>query len=177
MIPSFDEQVRWGLALPFFLATALLQAAFIPGFGMFGARADFVLIMATSWAVVRSPEEAMIAAPPAALIAGLLGAGPIGVPLLALITPMALALGIRDGNPNPRLPSLCLAMAISTVAALAEELTVQFLTGGHTIQLTGIGSVLIGATLLNTLLAAALYGPLCIGRKRKLARRARLSLS
>jgi rod shape-determining protein MreD len=177
MIPSFDDQVRWGLALPFFLAAALFQAAFIPSFEIFGARADFVLIVATSWAVIRSPEEAMVAAPPAALLAGLLGAGPIGVPLLALLTPMALALGIRSGNPNPRLPSLCLAVAISTVAALATELIVQFLTGGHTIQLTGIGPVIFGATLLNTLLAAAMYYPLCIGRKRKLARRARLSLS
>ena len=118
-----------------------------------------------------------MAAPPAALLSGLLGAGPIGVPLLSLLTPVALALAIRDANPNPRLPSLCLAMAISTVAALATELVVQFLAGGRTIQLSGIGSVLIGATVVNTLFAAAIYWPLCLGRKRKLVRRARLSLS
>jgi rod shape-determining protein MreD len=177
MIPSFDDQVRWGLALPIFLAAALLQCALIPGFGLFGARADFVLIVATSWAIVRSPEEAMVAAPPAALLVGLLGAGPIGIPLLSLLTPMALALAVRDGNPNPRLPSLCLAMVVSTVAAFAIELTVQFLAGGHTIQLTGVPWVLLGTTLLNTLFAAAIYWPLCIGRKRKLVRRARLSLS
>lgn len=177
MIPSFDEQVRWGLALPFFVGAALLQAALIPLPGLFGARADLVLILAASWAVVRSCEEAMVAAPPAALLVGLLGAGPMGVPLLGLLAPLALALALRSSNPNPKLASVCIVVALSTLAAVTVELIVRFLNGEQTFNLAGIGTVLAGETIANTVLAAIVYRFLCIGRKRRLARRTRLSLS
>lgn len=177
MIPSFDEQVRWGLALPFFIAAALLESALFPLPGLLGARADLLLTLAASWAVVRSCEEVMIAAPPAALLVGLLGTGPIGVPLLAMLSPVGLALALRHRNPNPKLASVCTVVALSTVIAIAVELVVRFLGGEQRFNLAGIGTVLAGETIANTLLAAVAYRLLCIGRKRKLARRTRLSLS
>lgn len=177
MIPTFDDQARWGLALPFFLAAALLQAALIPGPGLLGAHADFVLVLATGWAVVRSCEEVMLVAPPAALLVGLLGAGPLGAPLLGLLPPIALALGVRDRNPNPRLLSVCIVMMLSTAAAVGLELTIRFLSGEQRLDLAGLGPVLIGEILLNTLLVTVIYRPLCVGRKRRLARRTHLSLS
>jgi hypothetical protein len=66
---------------------------------------------------------------------------------------------------------------VSSIAAVMLDLTVQFLGGERQFHFTGLGSILIGATILNVLLVAAIYRPLCIGRHRKLVRRARLSLS
>lgn len=177
MIPSFDDQIRWGLALPFFLAAALVQPTLVPMISLFGGHPDIVLILGAGWAVVRSPEEAMIAGPPAAVLAGLLSAGPIGTPVLALIAPIGLALLLRSGGATPRLPSLCAVAALSTVAAMGLDLTVQFLSGARDFIFSGLVPVTLGAMVLNVLLAAAIYRPLCIGRKRKLVRRARLSLS
>jgi cell shape-determining protein MreD len=177
MIPSFDDQIRWGLALPFFLVAAFAQATVGPMVGLFGGHPDLVLVIAAGWAVLRSPEEAMIAGPPAAIIAGLLGAGPIGTPVLALIAPIGLALLLRSGGATPRLPSLCAAVAIGSVVTLGLDLTVQFLSGARDFIFTGLLTVTLGAALLNVLFAAAIYRPLCIGRKRKLVRRTRLSLS
>jgi cell shape-determining protein MreD len=177
MIPSFDDQVKWGLALPFFLVAALFQAALGPSISLFGGHADLLLMVIAGWAVVRSAEEAMVAGPPAALLAGLLGAGPIGTPLLALMAPIGLALTLRGGGATPRLPSLGAVAVVSGVAAILLDLTVQFLGGERQFHFTGLGSILIGATILNVIFAAAIYRPLCIGRHRKLVRRARLSLS
>ncbi|HTE83912.1 MAG TPA: hypothetical protein VK821_04200 [Dehalococcoidia bacterium] len=177
MIPSFDDQIRWGLALPYFLAAALLQATIGPMFSLLGGHPDLVLIVVAGWAVVRSPEEAMIAGPAAAILAGLLAAGPIGTPVLALLTPIGLALILRSGGATPRLPSLCAVACLSSGAAIGLDLTAQFLSGARDFTFSGLLPVTLGAMILNVLLAAAIYRPLCIGRKRKLVRRTHLSLS
>jgi hypothetical protein len=119
----------------------------------------------------------MLTAPPAALIEGLLGPGPIGTPILALLAPVSIALWLRSGGAVPRFPSVIAVVAVSTCVALALDLGVQFLGGARGFDLSGLGPVLVGATALNVLCAALMYWPLKIGRPRKLARRARLSLS
>jgi hypothetical protein len=119
----------------------------------------------------------MVAALPAALLSGILGTGPIGVAALELMPPIALALGLRNSNPNPRLPAVCVAMAISTAAVLGIELVARFLNGEQAINISGLWTVLAGEMILNTLAAALFYRPLCIGRTRTLVRRTGLSLS
>jgi hypothetical protein len=177
MIPSFDDQIHWRLALPFMLLAALLQIALAPTLSLLGGHADLLLVVAAGWALVRSPQEAMLAAPPAALLEGLLGAGPIGTPILILLVPISIALWLRSGGAVPRLPSVMTVIAISSIAALVLDLVIQFLGGARGFDLAGFGGVLIGATVLNVLIAALLYWPLKIARPHKLARKARLSLS
>jgi rod shape-determining protein MreD len=177
MIPSFENQVHWGLALPFFLAAAVIQPVFAPTISLLGGHPDFVLMLIAGWALVRSPEEAMVAGPPAAILAGLLSAGPIGTPVLALLVPIGLALLLRSGGGTPRLPSLCAVAAATSIVAVGLDLTVQFLSGERDFMFTGIWAVTIGSTILNLLIAVAMYPLLRIGRKRKLVQRARLSLS
>jgi hypothetical protein len=177
VIPSFDDQVHWGVALPVMLLAVLLQAAVAPSLSLLGGRIDLLLIVAAGWALVRSPQEAMIAAPPAALLSGLLGAGPIGTPILALLTPIGAALWLRSGGAGPRLPSVIAVVAISTGVAVTLELAVEFLSGARGFDLSGFSLVLVGATVLNVLGAALMYLPLRLGRPRKLTRRTRLSLS
>jgi cell shape-determining protein MreD len=177
VIPSFDDQVQWGVALPIFLMAALLQQAIAPAFQLFGGHANLLLVVVAGWALIRSAEEAMIAGPPAALLAGLLGAGPIGTPLLALIAPIAMALTLRSGGAMPKLPSLCGVLCLSSVTAIVVDLIVEFLSGGRSFDFAGFIPIVAGATLLNLVIGLILYRFLCIGRKRKLVRRTRLSLS
>jgi hypothetical protein len=177
MIPSFDDQVKWGLALPILLVAALLQLALAPILGVLGGHGDLFLVLVAGWALIRSPEEVMIAGPPSALLAGLLGAGPIGVPILALMVPIGMAMLLRAGGAMPRLPSLVATVALSSAAAVMLDLVVQFLSGARSLDLAGFGTVLAGATALNVFLATVIYWPLRVGRQRKLVRRTHLSLS
>ncbi len=177
MIPSFDDQLHWGVTLAVMLTAVMLQLALAPSLSLLGGHADLLLVAAAAWSLVRSPQEVMIAAPPAAVLEGLLGAGPIGTPVLTLLAPVAIALWLRGGGAVPRFPSVIAVVAVSTCVALALDFGVQFLGGARGFDLAGLGPVLIGATVLNVLCAALLYWPLKIGRPRKLARRARLSLS
>lgn len=177
MIPSFDDQVHWGVPLAVMLAAVMLQAALAPSLSILGGRADLLLVAAAAWSLVRSPQEVMIAAPPAALLEGLLGPGPIGTPILALLAPISVALWLRSGGAVPRFPSVIAVVAVSTCIAFALDLGIQFLGGARAFDLSGLGPVLVGATALNVVCAACIYWPLKIGRPRKLARRARLSLS
>ncbi len=177
MIPSFDDQIHWGVALPFMLLAALLQAALAPSLSLLGGHVDLLLVIAAGWALVRSPQEAMIAAPPAALLEGLLGAGPIGTPILALLAPVSVALWLRSGGAVPRLPTVMTVVVVSTLLSVVLDLMVQFLGGARGFDLAGLGLVLVGATVLNAAIAALLYWPLKIARPHKLTRRTRLSLS
>jgi len=88
-----------------------------------------------------------------------------------------MALLLRGGGATPRLPSLCLVAGLASAAAIGLDLTIQFLSGARDFMFAGLVPVTLGSLVLNVLLAAAIYRPLCIGRKRKLVRRARLSLS
>ena len=162
------------LALLFGLV-AILQSAAIPSPHVYGAHADLLLVLVALWALLRSSEEVMAAAPPAALLAGLLGAGAIGTPLLVLIAPVGLALLLRPRGKSGLAPLLCV-VAASTTWALLVNLSVDFMSGQHALHLSGIGSVLLGALILNSALALVLYGPVRLVRKRHLVRRTQLSL-
>ena len=177
MIPGFEDKVHWARALPFFLGAVLLQNTVAPAPWLLGARFDLLLVLTLGWALVRSCEEAMVAALPAALLTGMLGTAPIGAPILELLPPIALALAIRNGNPNPRLLAVCVAMAVSSFVALGIELILRFLNGEQAINIAGLVTVVAGETVLNVLVAAVFYKPLCIGRTRTLVRRTGLSLS
>ncbi|MGI8550733.1 MAG: rod shape-determining protein MreD [Dehalococcoidia bacterium] len=165
------------VAGPLFVFAVLLQCAVIPGSGLFGARPDLLLVLVCAWAIVRSREEAMLAAPPAALLAGLLRAGPIGLPLLALIGPIGGAMLQRNLRGGGFFFRLMLVVLLSTVWSSGLDLVVSFLSGQHTMYLAGIGSFGMGAIMLNLLLATVLYWPFRLARKRTIARATGLSLS
>jgi rod shape-determining protein MreD len=177
VIPSFDDQINWGLALCIFVVAALLQIALGPMLALSGGHADLLLVVVAGWALLRSPEEAMIAGPPAALLVGLLEAGPIGIPILTLILPIGMALMLRSGGAIPKLPSLVLVVGVSSLVGVLVDLIVQFLSGARGFDFGGFVPVLLGAAALNIVLCVLSYRPLCIGRKRKLVRRTRLTLS
>ena len=169
--------IWYSVTLPLFLLVALTQTATIHGFSLSGARADVLLVVVAGWAVVRVPKEAMLAAPPSAIVAGLLGASPAGTPLLMILAPVGLALLVHDRPGGDRLTALWLVIGLSTVWALGIELIIDILSGQKGIHLTGIASVLLGEVVLNVLLSTLIYAPLRIARKRGEVHRARLSLS
>jgi hypothetical protein len=159
-----------------FSLIAILQSTTVASPDLFGAHADVLLVLVLTWALVRSCQEVMVAAPPAALLAGLLGAGPVGAPLLILLAPVGLALFLRQrGSTN--LIALGLSVGGCTLWALLVNLCSDFMVGQHTLRLAGLGAVLVGALLLNLALALLLYWPLRVMRRQQVQRRAGLSLS
>lgn len=173
---AVTTHVWYLVALPLFLVAAIVQASTGAGPQLLGARPDLLLVLVTTWAIVRSPEETMLAAPPAALLAGMLGAGAVGIPVLAILLPIALALLLRSSRQN-RLATLVVAVTLATAWLVLLDLTISFLTGEHGLRLSGVGHILAAELTLNLGLAVVFFLPLRFNRRRQMRRRSRLSLS
>jgi rod shape-determining protein MreD len=165
------------LALLTFLLAALVQTTAGAGPWFFGVHVGWLLVTVTTWAIVRGPDEVFTTAPPAAILAGLLGDGPIGTPLLALLAPVGLAVLLRDAVRARRWPALALAIVASTICAFFLGLIVDFIGGDHAIDLSGFGSLLGRSVLLNLGVATMLFFPLRVSQKPQLREPTRVGLS
>lgn len=86
--------MRYVLAAPLLLMTALLQTSVMPAFPIFGVAPNLVLILLVCWTVARGQREAMIIVPIGGICLSLLGSQPVGVALLAS-TPVVLLSELR----------------------------------------------------------------------------------
>lgn len=161
-----------------FLIIAIWGSAAIPTPDLLGAHVNLLLVFVATWAVMRSSGEMMLAAPPAALLAGLLGPGSLGAPLLTLLAPVGLATLAHHQQRRPSVLLLGLVVVVSTVWGLLVALATNLLDGSPSLDLGGIVRVVAGAVLINLIAAFVLYWPLRLTRKREPAsRRSQLSLS
>lgn len=165
------------VALFTFVFAVLVQSTAGVDPWLFSSHVDWLLVTVTAWAIVRGPDQVLVTAPPAAILAGLLGAGSMGTPLLTLIVPVGLAMLMRNGTRGDRLPALALTIMAATLWALVLDLVIDFLSGAHAIQLSGFGSVLAGTATLNLAAATLLYLPFRLGRKPRLREPTRVGLS
>ena len=138
----------------------LFDLSFAPGASVLGARPSLTLVLVGLWATLRPPSEAMLLAPVAGLLLGLLGNEPLGASVLALV-PVVLLGGLYAGRPGERRLLISLAVVIvGTLAyAVAYLLLVRLSGGAVPLDLAGARRLALVA-LLNGALATVLYWPL-----------------
>ena len=142
------------------VSAAVVDIAFAPGATIFGGRAQVTLVLVALWAALRPQSEAMLLAPVAGLVLGVLGNEPLGASVLAL-APVVLLGGMRDGRSTERrfITSIGLVLAATPVYTVALALLSRLFGAGWHIAAGSVGSLAV-IMLLNGLVAAVLYWPL-----------------
>ena len=151
------------MRLVFLFVTAavavLLDLTLGPGLRALGAHPSFTVALVTVWAVLRRRQEAMVLAPAAGLLLGLLGTQPLGVAVLALALVVLLA-SLRDANGSEGRFRATLVIAAAGSAAYAVLIVIATLLAGQRLPAADVITRAIGgAVLLTTPLAAVLYWP------------------
>lgn len=130
---------------------ALLDLTFSPGLPVLGGHPSFCVALLAVWIVTRPRHEAMIMAPAAGLLLGLLGNEPLGASVLGLIPVVLLGMGRDPDGERPRLTvTLTLALMggaaytaiIALVGAVAAERVPPALVTLEAMIGTALGSAL-----------------------------------
>ncbi|MDQ4100524.1 MAG: rod shape-determining protein MreD, partial [Chloroflexota bacterium] len=138
-------------------ACVLLEIAFAPGATVFGGRAQLSLVVIALWSVLRPADEAMLLAPAAGLLLGLLGNEPLGLSVLAFAPVVALGMLNEERSIERRFVLTLGLVALGTFVYAVADLTI-FRLAGRTIPVafSTLQAVLV-VTILNLVLAAVLY--------------------
>jgi rod shape-determining protein MreD len=148
------------VTVPVALLAVLLDLAVAPGAQFFGVRPSFTLVVVALWSALRPREEAMLLAPVAGLLLGLLGTEPLGVSVLAL-APLVLLGGLNTARGARRRALATVGLvAFGTLVYVPVYGVLSALFGGAAPVGWGTVRVLLFVAILNTLLAAVVYLPL-----------------
>src|SRR5215207_2790079 len=146
------------LALAF--ACVIVDLSFAPGATLFGGRAQVALVVIALWAALRPPDEAMLLAPAAGLLLGLVGNEPLGLSVLAFAPIVALGVLNEERSTERRFVLTIGLVAIGTVVYAVTDLVISRLAGRTIPVAAGTIQTVLVVTLLNVGLAALLYWPL-----------------
>lgn len=150
--------MRYYVAVPVFLAAALLQTTVLPVFPVFGVFPNVVLVTAVCWTVVRGQKEGMVVVPMAGICLGLFDSHPVGVAVLAA-APVVLLAELREARITQS--DFLLALGLVLVASLVYEMVflVTLRLTGETLEWWGsLARVVLPTAVVNTLFAIPLYG-------------------
>ena len=146
------------LALAF--VAVLLDIAFAPGALFLGGRAQLTLVVVALWSALRPQAEAMLLAPAAGLLLGLLGNEPLGLSVLAF-APIVVLGGMSEERSTARRFAFTIGLvAIGTlVYALVALIAAPLAGSAIPVGFGSLRAVLV-VTVLNLAMAAVLYWPL-----------------
>jgi rod shape-determining protein MreD len=147
------------LLIPAFLA-ALFDLTVASAFRLFGAQPSITVALLAAWAVLRRREEAMLMAPAAGLVLGLLGNEPLGASMLGL-APVVLLASMR--NPEVTEGRIYIAVAVALGGAAAYVLIVAVITsiaGKFAPEPQALLRQMAGTALLTAPMTAMVYFPL-----------------
>lgn len=137
----------------------LLDLTLGPSLRAFGAHPSFAVALVTVWSVLRRRQEAMLLAPAAGLLLGLLGNQPIAAAVMALALVVLLA-SLRDPNASEGRFRATLMIAAAGSAAYVVLILIATLLAGQRLPAPDVITRAIGgAALLTAPLAAVLYWP------------------
>lgn len=123
----------------------------------FGGSPSVAVALLAVWGVVRPREEALLIAPAAGVTLGLLGQGPLGAPLLALL-PVVLLGAIRAPEASGRRLTAVVLIAITGAVINAAVLTgVDLIAARQSPPPIAAVSALVGAALLTAPVALLIY--------------------
>lgn len=140
--------------------SVLAEIAFAPGAGLLGVRPQLTLVMISLWSALRPEAEAMLLAPAAGLMLGLLANEPLGVSVLAF-APIVLLSGIGEHRSPERRFAFTVGLTAAGTLAYALIYAVFARVLGEGVPV-GLGSLraLTAVAAVNAALAALLYWPL-----------------
>jgi rod shape-determining protein MreD len=138
---------------------SVLSVTMMPHIKLLGVTPDLVLILAASWAVVRSEEDALIGVPLIAVIRDLVTSDPVGTSLLAMAPIVLLAAAARlrpiDSDFIPALAVVALgSFFYELIHAAVLAVTGDTIDVGYTLL-----RVAVPAALVNALFAPIVYMP------------------
>jgi len=137
---------------------ALVQAAVLPAFSIFGAQPNLLVVLLIAWMSVRGKREALPLIPAAGFLQGLLDSQPLGLAMLAL-APLVLMTEVPELRlvESDLVPALVLT-AVATFAYEGTMLLALVVTGERLDRAASVMDVLLPAVIANTLLLLPVYG-------------------
>lgn len=142
------------------VVVALLDLTVASALRVFDAQPSISVALLAAWAVLRRREEAMVMAPAAGLVLGLLGNEPLGASMLGL-APVVLLASMR--NPEVTEGRFYITVAVALAGAAAYVLTVAVITsiaGKLAPAPLALIRQMAGTALLTALVTAVVYFPL-----------------
>ncbi len=146
------------IGLPLLFLLALVEAAVLPFFRIFGLQPDIVLVVLLAWVTVRGTEECYILIPIAGALLSLVDSAPFGTAIIALAPVVVLQemrrLHLGDGQ-------FVLTLAVAVFATMAFHLVYMLaftITGEPTAWVSAFIRVVLPTCLLNVLVLLPVYG-------------------
>lgn len=154
------------------LSTVLLDLSAAPGATLFGVRPSLTLVVIGLWAALRPPSEAMLIAPAAGVLLGLLGPEPLGLSVLGFVPVVLLGSFARPRGTERRWPAAVGAVIAGTAAYLVILIVCAPLFGAMPPLGLGVLRPIAIVMVLNGALAALLYWPIALAGQTRPTRRA-----
>lgn len=148
------------VTVPAAFAAVLCDFALAPGAEFLGVRPSITLVLVVLWSALRPLNEAMLLAPVAGLLLGLLGTEPLGVSVLAF-APVVLLGGFNAARGRERRALFAAGLVVAgTLVYTLLYLILTRLAGGSVTVSTGTLRPLLAILAVNCLVAAVLYWPI-----------------
>lgn len=149
--------MRWVLLIIAVFALTLLQTSFLPLFEFLGVGPNLLLVSLCCLAVLREPQETVIAVALAGILTGLMAFQGVAESVASL-TPIAFAGMLWRGEPGRStwLAALTLTAAASALHFAALSVAVEFTTTGVN-WLEAARDVMLPSVAVNLILAVPVY--------------------
>jgi len=148
------------LILALAAACVVLDISFAPGATLLGGRAQLTLVVVALWAALRPEAEAMLLAPVAGVLLGLLGNEPLGLSLIAFAPVVALGAMREERSTERRFASTIGLVAIASLVYVVAAVVISRVAGQTLPLRLGSFRTIAVVTALNLGLATVLYWPL-----------------
>jgi rod shape-determining protein MreD len=142
-------------AVPLMAILAVIQAAILPYFTIFGLSPQLLLIFALAWGLLRGPEDGAAWAFIAGIFLDLFSATPMGVSSLALMVGVVAASFVLRSLPSSRFVMPVVLAAMASLIYLLLYLLLLRLTGYPVVW--AVAGRLPLVAVLNSLLVLPVY--------------------
>ncbi len=150
--------MRYYVGFPLLVAIAWIQTSVLSPLPILAVRPDLMLLAVIGWGMMRGAKEALIWGIVGGVLLDLLGGGPLGISVLALL-PIAIVSGVGETKLMESNLNLALALALlGSVLYNGIYLLLLQLLGNHVEWWLSFLRLFLPCALLNTLLMPFAYG-------------------
>jgi rod shape-determining protein MreD len=146
------------LAVPLFIAMAVVQSTIIPHLAIGGVFVDLPMVAVVSWALLRGSEQGLLWGFFAGLSLDLLSGAPFGATTLALMVVGFLTGSGKSTALRSHLGVPVLIVVLATIVYNILYLLIVDLSGGRIPWLDTLIRIVLPVAALNALLAPVVFG-------------------